>query len=302
MHIGWMQDTHTHTDPTAEPAGAQREFVADYNYLVNTVGVETIYVGGDVCHADKPDEQPHVRPSAYDQFFSLVERTTDPSALERLIPGNHDVPLSTFLAADNRCVLRDRIDYPRDSLTVLFVNTQATGFVTGSSGPESREQGGVGTETCRVGKDDVEWMDAQLSDAATLGHTVLILPHAALTPIPSCPYERVQGYRGQLDAASLYNIVVNYREVHGLLADHAAAGLDIVVPVSHLYQFAGEGNETIDGIHYVYKKHYWESNGGNSGPEAFHTFGHIEMDGNGATVTTVEHANRTATTILDVSF
>jgi 3',5'-cyclic AMP phosphodiesterase CpdA len=31
-------------------------------------------------------------------------------SLKRLVPGNHDVPLSTFLEADERCVLRDRLD------------------------------------------------------------------------------------------------------------------------------------------------------------------------------------------------
>lgn len=301
-HIGWIQDTHTLTDPNAQPSGAQQELVSDYDYLLNNVGVSTIYHGGDVAHADEPwEEVPHVEPSAYEQFFSLIDQTTDPSALERLVPGNHDVPLSTFLAADERCVLRDRIDYPNSNLTVLFLNTQATGFTTGS--PGSGDQGGVGTEVCRVSYQDVQWLDREIADANSSGNAVMVFPHAALTPISSAAYSRVNGYNGQLNASSLYNIVVNHREVHGVLADHAAAGANIVVPVSHLYQFAGEGSQTIDGVHYAYKKHYWDSNAGSSTTaEAFHTFAHIQMTGTGATITTVEHSDRTTTITLDVTF
>lgn len=91
------------------------------------------------------------------------------------------------MAADDRCVLRDQIDYPADNLTALFLNTQATGFVTGSTGPN--DQGGVGTEVCRVAYDDVQWLDAQLADARRLGHAVLIVPHAALTPLTAMDYE-----------------------------------------------------------------------------------------------------------------
>ena len=295
MHIGWMQDTHTHTDPNANPSGAQQAFVSDFDYLTNTVGVSTIYHGGDVCHADDRNTVPHVEPSAYDRFFDLVSQTTNPSALSRLVPGNHDVPLSTFLAADERCVLRDRIDYPDDNLTALFINTQATGFITGSAGIGG--QGGVGTEVCRVASQDVEWIDQQLAEAGAKNNSVLVIPHAALTPIPSAPYERVQGYKGQLNDDSLYNIVANHRAVHSTLANHAVSGLDIVVPVSHLFQFDGSGSETIDGVHYVYKKHYWDGS-----DDSIYTFGHIQMDGAGATLTTVAHSDRTTTTVLDITF
>ena len=297
MLIGWMQDTHTHTDLNATEPGAQQEFVDDYDYLVNNVGVSTLYHGGDVVHADEPDEAvPHADPSAFERFFELASQTTDGGdTLARLVPGNHDVPLSTFLAADDRCVLRDRIDYPGDDLTVLFVNTQATGIVTGS--PGDGDQGGVGTEVCRVAADDVRWLDAQLGDADALGHAVLLVPHAALTPIPSASYSRVNGYNGQLDGNSLYNIVVNHDEVHGVLADHAAGtgGLDIVVPVSHLYQFDGEGSETIDNVHYAYKNHYWRGS-------EFETFAYIDMTGASATVTIVDHDTRSETVVLDVTF
>lgn len=296
MQIGWIQDTHTHTDANANTSGAQQELVADYDYLVNNIGVSTIYHGGDVVHSDAPAEEgPHVSPSAYEQFFSLIEQTADPSALERLIPGNHDVPLSTFLAADERCVLRDRINYPNNNLTALFLNTQATGFVTGSAGRDG--QGGVGTEVCRVPKADVGWLDSQLADANSQGNAVLVIPHAALHPLPSCPWSRAQGYNGQIDSGSLYNIVTNYRDVHGVLANHASDGLNIVVPVSHLYYFGGEGSQTIDGVHYIYKKHYWKG-----ADDSIHTFAHIDMDGTGAIVTTVEHESRSTTTALDVTF
>lgn len=294
VHIGWIQDTHT----AGNGWGAQQALVEDYDYLATTKGVEAIYHGGDVAHTDNPGSPPHVEPGAYDRFFELINQTADPSLLKRLVPGNHDVPLSTFLAADERCVLRDRLDYPSDNLTVLFLNTQATGFVTGSAG--ANDQGGVGTEVVRVPYRDVQWLDREIRDARAQGHAVLVMPHAALTPIPSAPYDRVTGYRGQLDGKSLYNIVTNHHDVHGVLASHAADGANIVVPVSHLYQTAGEGNETIDGVHYVYKKHYVTNvTAANSD---IHTFGEIRMDGSGADIWTWEHSNKTSTQILSVTF
>jgi hypothetical protein len=123
----------------------------------------------------------------------------------------------------------------------------------------------------------------------------LLIPHAALTFLPSCNYSRVQSYNDHIKSDSLYNVVVNYRETHGLLADYAAGGLDIVVPTSHLYQYANEGNDVIDGVYYVFKQHYWKSDG------SFYTFGHIDMDDTGSTVTTVDQS-RTSNTVLDVTF
>lgn len=291
VNLGWVQDTHTQ-----QGNGAHQELVSDYDYLTNSVGVSDIYHGGDVCHSNGEPEPPHVQPSAYDIFFNLIEQTSDPSALKRLIPGNHDVPLSTFLAADGRCVLRDRIDYPADNLTVLLVNTQIPGIVTGSRGfGGANIQGGVGTEVCRVPYQDVQWLDTQIDDAAAQGHAVLVIPHCPLAVLSGTPLEKANGYRGQINAVSMYNVVANHRQIHGMLASHASAGVDIVVPCSHIYQFAAEGSVALDGVHYVYKKHYWNGN-------QFETFAHIDMDATGATVTTVEHDNRATDTVLDVTF
>lgn len=288
VRIGWIQDTHTQSDGIS---GAQEALISDYNYLVDEIGVDTIYHGGDVCHSDGKIEPPHVRAAAYERFFELVSQTTAPDALSRLVPGNHDVPLSTFVQADERCVLRDRIDYPDEKLTVLFLNTQAPGFVTGSASPTGG-QGGVGTEVCRVPYRDVLWIEEQLADAEAAGHATLIVPHAALTFLPECPYHRVHAHKGAIDAATLYNVVTNHRRVHGVISEYS----NVVVLVSHLFQFEGEGSQTIDGVHYVYKKHYW-----NAG-DPFETFCHLEMDGSGTTITSVEHSDRSSSVLLDVTF
>lgn len=292
MRLGWIQDTHTHTNPNRADAGAQDELIDDFDYLTEVLGCETVYHGGDVCHADDNEDAPHVRPSAYERFFELLSRTQSPDALARLVPGNHDVPLSTFLAADERCVLRDRMDYPNANVSVICLNTQATGFVTGSPG-RNGTQGGIGTDVCRVAHTDVRWLREQLMDADSMGHTKLVIPHAALHPLTKCPYDRVHGYNGSIDSDSVYNIVLNFQDVHDELAQYS----DVVCPISHLYQFEGEGAQTIDGVEYVFKKHYWKASN-----DSFETFAFIDINGTGATVTTVKHSDRTATTVLDVTF
>lgn len=52
---------------------------------------------------------------------------------------------------------------------------------------------------------------------------------------------------------------MNHREVHSVLADYAAKDVDIVVPISHLFQFSEKGVQAINGAQYIYKKHYWNS-------------------------------------------
>lgn len=296
MRLGWIQDTHTHPDGTT---GAQEGLIDDYNYLANTLAVDDIYHGGDLVSPSRArrDETPHVTAEYFDQFFSLIGRTDNPSLLKRCVPGNHDIPLSTFLAADETCVLRDRVDYPQDNLSVLCVNTHMTGIVTGSPGLGT--QGSAGSDVARMAKADIDWMDRQLADIDSRGHSALIIPHTTFTSLPDCPWPRASGYNGHIDDPALYNIPTNHKDIERVLRRHAGNGLNIVVPVSHLFYFGNEGSQTVDGVNYVFKKHYW--GGLNNNNELF-TFAYIDMDGSGAAVTTVDHSSHAETTVLDVTF
>lgn len=289
VRIGWLQDTHTKHDPTLPVPGAQQELIDAYNYLDTAKHVDTIVHGGDVCHPEDETADPHVRPRAYDRFFDLVEQTNDPTLLSHLVPGNHDTPLATFVEADDRCTLRRRVEFPGESVTMVLLNTHINSIVTGSPGSDS--QGGVGTEYARVSRADVKWLDKQLADAGS--NAKLVVPHASLTPLPECEYASVNGYRGEINDRSAYNIVMNHKYVHGTLSKHE----NVVVPVSHLYQFADEGSQVIDDVSYAWKRHYWKGS-----DNSFYTYGYIDIDGTGCTITTVDQSTRNETTILDTTF
>lgn len=290
--LGWMQDMHIHEDSTHSSPGADDEFQTDYDKLVDTYTVDDVYLTGDLVHGRPKGRRPHTLKADYDRFLSLLDGTTDAGgSMRAMIPGNHEVPLQTFLESDDRAVLRKRIDYDTAGVTVLLVNTTATGYVTGNSGSGS-DNTGVGVTVNRLPYADVQWLDDQLSDAGS--NAKLILPHAATYTTPSGA-TKGNGINGDLGPDSLYWVCTNYERIHSVISQYNK----VVVPFSHLYQF-GSGNETsatVDGVDYVSTQHYYDASA-----DAATTFGRIDVDSSSCTITTEEHSDATEYTPLDVTF
>lgn len=289
VKIGWMQDSHTRHDPNLGTPGAQQQLVDDYDYLVDTMGVDVVYFTGDLVLPPSNDQIPHVKPRAYEQFWHLISQTTDGGdTLQYCIPGNHDNPLQTFLDSDPRCVLEAFETFETDGVTVALVNTAETGYATGSAG--TSDQGGVATEFQRVSKARLTRLDDELANAGS--NAKLILPHAALTPLPNAAYTGVRGLNGELREQDMYNVVLNHRHAHGVLSKYNKT----VVPVSHLYQWDGEGSQTVDGVDYCWKYHYYDDNN-----DTVSKIGYIEISDASVDVKTIAQ-DRTETTLLSKTF
>lgn len=291
MRIGWLQDTHT-TVAGADSPGAQEELTDDYNYLDAVKDADIIVHGGDCVHPtdEQRPKDPHTTPPYYERFWELIDAADDPSLFEYAVPGNHDVPLATFVRSDERATLRQRVAYPEHNLSIFYINTHCPGIITGSPGTDS--QGGVGTEVARISYRDLQWLDAGLADAESKGHTQLVIGHASpyFLDESGIPDASSVSSPSVMPQRSIYMVCSNYNAFHGVLSQYS----NVVVPISHLYQFRSEGSQTIDGVRYVWKYHYTRNR------ETFETFGYIDIDGTHATITTVDHQTRNESVILDV--
>lgn len=290
LRIGWLQDTHT-TISGADRPGAQEELTADYNHLAGAKHADIIVHGGDCVHPT--DEQrlkdPHTTPAYYERFWELIDAANDPSLFEYAVPGNHDIPLTTFVRSDERATLRQRVEYPNHKLSIFYINTHSPGIVTGS--PGTNTQGGVGTEVARISYRDLQWLDAGLADAESKDHTQLVIGHASpyFLDDSGIPDASSVSSPAVMPQTSMYMVCSNYNAFHGVLARYSK----VVVPISHLYQFTSEGSQTIDGVHYVWKYHYTRNR------ETLETFAYIDIDGSHATITTIDHETREESVILD---
>lgn len=52
----------------------------------------------------------------------------------------------------------------------------------------------------------------------------------------------------------LYWVCRNYREIHDILSSYD----NVVCLQGHTAQFVAEGSSRVDGVEYLYKKHYYE--------------------------------------------
>lgn len=290
MRIGWVQDSHT-TIPGADSPGAQEELIEDYNYLATAKHADIIVHGGDCVHPT--DEQrstdPHTTPAYYERFWKLIDATDDPSLFEYAVPGNHDIPLATFVRSDERATLRKRVEYPEHKLSIFYINTHSPGIVTGSPGTNS--QGGVGTEVARISYRDLRWLDAGLADAESKDHAQLVIGHASpyFLDGSGIPDASSASSPPVMPQRSLYMVCSNYNAFHGVLSRYSK----VVVPISHLYQFTSEGSKEIDGVHYVWKYHYTRKR------EIIETFAYIDIDESHARITTVDHETHDESIILE---
>lgn len=261
----------------------------DIDALASTHGAEEIYVMGDLVHP--PDSQkgnvPHVTPEAFDEFWSLVNNASNADTVKHALPGNHEPPLGTFLQSDERATLRQKIDL--GDASVYLMNTAASAAATGSPGQGST-QGGIGPNTQWVPHGDIKWLDRQLSEDSNSAKFVAF--HAAPYFMGDANLD-AHSSDGNFRQGNFYDVCLNYQQIHNVLSSHS----NVVAMCGHLYQFNYEGSYNVDGVDYVWKKHYYEE-----ANDSVHTYAYIDIDSTGCTITTVEHSDGATNTILNTTF
>ncbi len=296
VRLGWMQDSHINDEESSDTSGASYSMLyEDIDTLDSFYGVDDIYFTGDLVAPSKTGQVPHAKPSYFDEFWRLVDQANNPDLVRYATPGNHDVPLGVFLDSDPRCVLRKRIDYPDDGVSVFLVNTHAHGYVTGSPGQSADDQSNIGPDVPLVPYRDLKWLDEQMADAGS--NAKIVLPHAEMVPHGSGigpdtgPHGRLQ----YLSTSELnwYEVVRNFHLCEEILSKYNK----VVVANSHTRP-GGQGSTTINGVDYAWKKHYW----GFSDPPSVRTFGYFDVTSSGVTLKTVEHSDGTEYTLLDKTF
>lgn len=282
--LGWLSDTHIEADATSDDPGPTNQLPTDFNKLVS-MGVDDVYFNGDLVHPDESGEVPHVPQGAYDRFWSLIDGTSDPDKFRAANPGNHDIPVQRFLRSDDRAVLRGRWDYDDDGVSVFMINTQATGFASGSPGLRS----GIGETSPRCSRRDLDWLDRQLDDAGS--NAKIIFAHALLNP------KIIDAeFNGLAEENNTYEYVKNWGYAQSILEKHNK----VVVPQGHVYTFDGAADEfsvTINGVDYLHTQHYYDE-----GNDSATTFGYIDVTDSSITATAEEHSDGTTYTLLDKTF
>ncbi|NIB99400.1 metallophosphoesterase [Halobacterium sp. R2-5] len=282
VRIGWLSDSHI--DPTSS-AGADEKLPQDIASLFDTYGVQDLFFNGDAvfkASAFNEGGYAHSTPEFYDQFWEFVDQSGHG---EKVIctPGNHDVPLQYFVESDDRARLRYKKTYDDEGVTVLMMNTVGPGAVSGS------QEAGYGWTNGYVPYRDLQWLDEQLDEAGDNAKVVYFHHHAWLTPddpLASAPTDTQS-----ID--QLYWVCRNYRAIHDILSSYDK----VVCPQGHTAQFAEEGSSNVDGVEYLYKKHYYNVRDG-----GVTTYAYIDVSPNRCTVTTVDHDTDKETTILDTKF
>lgn len=282
VRVGWLSDSHI--DPTSD-AGAGKGLTEDIATLFRRWNVEHLYFNGDAVFqagAFSGGDYAHSTPEYYDRFWELVDES---GYGDRTIvtPGNHDVPLQYFVESDDRARLKYKRRYDREGVTVLMVNTVGPGAVSGS------QEAGYGWTNGYVPYEQLEWLDRELSNAGDDTKLVFFHHHAWLTPgdpLASAPTDTQS-----ID--QLYWVCRNYRAIHDILSDHEK----VVCPQAHTAQFSDEGSSCVDGVHYLYKKHYFNVRDG-----GLTTYAYIDANAEGCEVTTVDRNTLEETVILDTEF
>lgn len=277
VRIGWMQDIHQ-PQTGSQFSGPQDRFTADLVSLREEYGVNEVFCTGDCAHPKDNDRGnvPHITEADAETFWQYVDESGH-GAHVRAIPGNHDVPLQTFLESDVRAIWRGRFSY--EGVTVILLTTAVSGVVTGSPGRPS-EQGGVGVNTAYVSYADLAWLEEQLKRADD--DAKIVLPHHA-TYFVNSPKMDAYSPDGNYRERNSYDVCLNYKAIHGVLSSFEK----VVVPFSHLYQFDFEGSYTVDGVTYAWKKHYYDFSA-----DRVTTYAYIEADATSVRTITVDRRGR----------
>ncbi|NKE37267.1 hypothetical protein GWG54_15860 [Natronococcus sp. JC468] len=288
VRIGWLSDSHV--DPFSSPdvgrtdlPGAGECLTEDIVSLFETYGIEDLFFNGDaVFQSDAfwDSEYEHSWPAFYDRFWELVDNSGYGDNVV-CTPGNHDVPLQYFVESDERAHLKYKKEY--DDVTVLMVNTAGNGWVSGS--PEM----GYGWTSGYVPYKDLQWLDRELSRAGDNAKIVYFHHHAWFTPgDPNASSET-----DSQSASELYWVCRNHRAIHEILSSYDK----VVCPQGHTSQTQTEGSSNVDGVEYLYKKHYHHVYDG-----GVTTYAYLDVDSTGAMVITVDHDTGKENTILNKTF
>lgn len=286
VRVGWLPDVHQSQENSTLP-GPQDRFTHNLNTLGDTYDVADVFCTGDCTHPQDNDRGnvPHITKTDIDTFWRYVDKSRVGDRVHA-IPGNHDVPLQTFLASDDRAIWRGRFTY--DGVTIIALTTAVPGAVTGSPG-HPYDQGGVGVNHAYVSYADLVWLEEQL-DAA--GDDVkIVFPHHA-TYFVNAPGLDAYSPDGNYREGNSYDVCLNYASIHSLLASYEK----VVVPFSHLYQFESADSYTEDGIIYAWKRHYYEFTA-----DRVHTYAYLDATNTAVQLTTVDQDQRERI-IVDVTF
>jgi len=289
VNIGIIHDTHVRPNASDSPSGGGSQMIEDYDHQVQTKGAEDVYLLGDQVHPNTDGQVPHIDPAAYDRFWSLFGETADGgAAVNAAIPGNHDVPIQGHLEADDRAVLRKRVDYPDDGVTVLLMNTYANGLTTG--GPAGY-QSGIGPNATRTPYADLKWLDDQLADAGD--NAKLVLSHAPLSLLNTNLSPGTDGFNGEMLENDVYNVPMNWKLSRKILSKYDKT----INLFGHVYQFANRGHDTINGVDYVYKYHYHDGS-----DDTVTTLPFVDIDSSSAKIVSIDHSDKSETTLIDKTF
>lgn len=290
VKIGWMSDSHI--DPFSSPdvgktdlPGAGERLTEDIASLFEEYGIEDLYFNGDaVFQSDAffDSDYKHSWPAFYDRFWELVDNSGYGQSVI-CSPGNHDVPLQYFIESDERAQLRYKREYKREGITVIMMNTVGPGWVSGS--PHS----GYGWANGYVPRKDLDWLDQELSKAGDNAKVVYFHHHAWLTPGDP----RASADTDTQSQDELYWVCRNYQSIHDILSSYDK----VVCPQGHTAQFSAEGSSNVDGVEYLFKKHYYHVMNGN-----VTTYAYIDVDSNGIEVVTIDHDSSSENLILKKSF
>ncbi|MGQ4557119.1 metallophosphoesterase [Halobellus sp. GM3] len=288
VRIGWLSDSHV--DPFSSPdvdrtdlPGAGERLTQDIRSLFETYGISDLYFNGDaVFQSDSfwSGNYAHSTPEYYDRFWELVDASGHGDNVVAA-PGNHDTPLQYFVESDDRARLRYKKEY--DGVTVFMMNTAGTGWVSGSADM------GYGWTNGYVPYKDLRWLDRELEKAGDNAKVVYFHHHATLTP--GDPLASSQTETQEL--TNLYWVCRNHSTVHDILSSYDK----VVCPQGHTAQAAAEGSSNVDGVEYLYKKHYYHVYTGEVTTYAF-----LDVGADGVTVTTVDHNSGEENTILEKQF
>ena len=285
VRIGYFSDTHVCTDNPDSP-GAGARMTEDIRSLFTDYDVNSLYFNGDQVAPNDGFEDnngnPHSKPAYYNKFWDLVD---DSGFGERIIatPGNHECPLQDFIRSDERARLRYKTEF--DGVTLLMMNTSVPAWVTGGFGAA------YGWNNGYVSQSDLEWMDEQLNKAGDNAKMVFFHHHAWLTP--GDPVASAPGDTETMHQANLYEVCRNYQAIHDILSSYDK----VIVPQGHTFQFTDEGSSNVDGVEYLYKKHYYSVF-----TDTVTTYEFIDVSPEKCTVTTVDHNTGDENVILNKNF
>lgn len=290
LNLGWLKDTHQPSESTAAFTGPESRVSRDLARLFDTYDADYWVHGGDPVHPveDHRGRLPHLASGAYERFWQEIRTSGHYEDLLGIIPGNHDVPIERFLAADEKACLNKAIHFD-DGVSVIMINSVGDGRQTGSPMPTD-EPGGWGVGYGFVGEEVLTWLETQLTRAGN--NTKLVFSHHHLFFQSDSAFPHVYSPDDTMRAENMYWVVLNHNRVHECLS----AFSKVIVFQAHAHQFNREGSRLLDGVQYLATTHYYDI----PNDQVRGSYGLIRADRSGIAVDSI-FPDGEQSTILDVS-